>query len=67
MSYGPNHPALFRHAAGYVDRLLKGANAADLPIQQPTNVEFVVNVRTAKALGLTIPPSILQRATEIIQ
>jgi len=67
MSYGPNHPALFRHAAGYVDRLLKGANAADLPIQQPTNVEFVVNVRTAKVLNLTLPPRLLLRADEVIE
>jgi ABC-type uncharacterized transport system substrate-binding protein len=66
MSYGPSVPALFRRAAAFVDKILKGAKSADLPIEQPTKFELVINVRVAKALGLTIPPSLLVRADELI-
>jgi putative ABC transport system substrate-binding protein len=67
MAYGVDMPALYRQAAAFVDKILKGAKPADLPVEQPTKFDFVINLKTAKALGLTIPQSILVRADEVIQ
>ena len=67
MSYGPNYPDLFRRAGDYVDKILRGAKPSDIPVEQPTKFDLVLNLTTAKALGLTIPPSLLARADEAIE
>jgi len=67
MAYGRNLPSMFKRAASYVDRILSGANPGELPIERPTKFELVVNLKTAKAIGLTLPESFLVRADEVIE
>ena len=67
MSYGPNLPDLFRRAGDYVDKILRGAKPGDLPVEQPTKFDLIINLKSAKALGLAIPESLLLRADEVIE
>ena len=67
MSYGPNYPVMFRRAAEYVDKILRGANPGEIPVEQPTKFDFVINLTTAKAIGLAVPESVLLRADEVIE
>ena len=67
MSYGPNFLTLYRRAADFVDKVLRGAKPADIPVEQPTRFDLIINLKTAKALGLTVPPRMLDLADEVIE
>jgi putative ABC transport system substrate-binding protein len=67
MSFGPNYPDLFRRAADYVDKILRGAKPGNIPVEQPTKFDLIVNLITAKALGLTVPSQLLARADEVLE
>ena len=67
IAYGPSYPDLYRRAATYVDKIFKGAKPSELPVEQPTKFELILNLKTAKALNLTVPPSLLFRADEVIE
>jgi putative ABC transport system substrate-binding protein len=67
MSYGPSVPDLFRRSADFVDKILKGTKPGDIPVEQPSKLELIVNLKTAKAIGLTVPPTLLARADEVIE
>jgi putative tryptophan/tyrosine transport system substrate-binding protein len=67
MSYGPNFPDLFRRAAEFVDKILRGTKPADIPVEQPTKFDFVINLKTAKTLGIDVPPTLLARTDEVIE
>ena len=67
MSYAPNYADLFRRAADFVDKILKGTKPADIPVEQPTKFEFIVNLKSAKQIGVTVPPNVLARADRVIR
>jgi putative ABC transport system substrate-binding protein len=67
MAYGPDFPAIWRQLAGYVNRVLRGVRAGDIPVERPSKFSLIINRKTAKALGLTIPPSLLARADQVIE
>jgi putative ABC transport system substrate-binding protein len=67
ISYGPNFPELWRRSAEYIDKILRGAKPADIPVEQPTKFDLVINLKTAKALGLSVPPALLARADDVIE